>query len=418
MAWTPSSKAYVFASVGSGEPRILGSVAQTGSGFMFAYAQSWLASPDAFAVDPINLPLTDRQYTSRRMWGCFLDATPDNWGRKVLLSTHNQHPQNDIEWLLVSRGVGVGGMLFSASRHQLPKLVEVPEFADIEQLLIAASDIAQGLDTSSMTSNVAKLLWHGSSMGGARPKITVRHEGSEWIAKLSRNDDVFNQPRAEFASLQMASDAGIPVPAHKLVEVGNRTILMIERFDRMDGGRAHYLSANALIAPDRVRENDPNSPMSYLAIADVIKKISSDASADLHDLYRRMVLNVLIANTDDHLKNHGFLMGRDNTYRLSPAFDILPHPGSTQLQALVVGTQGRESSIDNVLSAHARFGLSRSEAEAELQSVAGVASQAAQYFNDAGMNKLEVGILAASCSKARTADSYIAIPKPTQGMRP
>lgn len=414
MSWEPISKAYVFAAL-NGEPRPMGILAKDHSGLRFAYAQSWLSAPGAFSADPLNLPLSPGERSARRLWGCFEDATPDSWGRKVLLATHKQAPANEIEWLLASRGAGSGCLLFSASRHSVRPPVAVPSFSELAQLLELADEIDRGELPDHLDDALAKLLVYGSSMGGARPKVTVHLQGRQYIAKLARHDDLFNQPRAEFASLTMASHAGIQVPEHQLHSVNGRAVLLIERFDREGESRRHYLSANALVAPDRIREGDIEGSVSYLRLAAVIQKISKDAQADLHDLFRRMVFNVAISNTDDHLKNHGFLHQGSDQYRLAPAFDLLPHPDQTADLALIAGAHGRAATFENTLSMCERFGLSKSDARLIVDQVAEVTSQAAAYFQQAGMARLEVGILTAACSKShshvmRAADHGLATP--------
>ncbi|MPQ69451.1 type II toxin-antitoxin system HipA family toxin [Pseudomonas sp. MWU12-2323] len=396
-SWTPIGSAFVFSVHQSGDPLPVGQIAIQGNGFAFRYANSWLERSTAFAVDPVNLPLSDQQYSSPKLWGGFEDGTPDNWGRRVLLATRSQHPQNEIEWLLAARGAGVGCLLYSASRSKLPSLHLPPTFEDLEQLLLATDQIQQG--DSETAPELAKLLQYGSSMGGARPKVTVSYQGAEWIAKLARSDDLFNQPRAEYASLRMAHDAGIPTPVHELVEVAGRSVLLVKRFDRHDGLREHYLSAYATIHPFRMRVGDSDGPMSYLRIADVLKKVSDNATADMHDLYRRMVFNVLIGNSDDHLRNHGMLMNSPTTYRLSPAFDMLPHPGELGLQALIIGKDGRTSSIENVLSACERFGVHPEQARKILAEIHEVTKHSADYFSRANMKSKDVDILTSACSR-------------------
>lgn len=398
MSWTPISKAYVFANV-TGEQRPMGVLVKDSAGFHFAYAQSWLAAQDAFSADPLNLPLSASSKTSRSLWGCFVDATPDNWGRKVILATHTQAPANEIEWLLAARGAGAGCLNFSASRSTVLPAARVPKFAELEQLLELASDIDQGTLPADLDDALAKLLVYGSSMGGARPKVTIELDGQQWIAKLSRRDDVFDQPRAEFASLRMAQDAGIPVPENQLRLIKGQAVLLVRRFDRDGEHRAHYLSANALIAPDRMREGDVNGPVSYLRLASVIQKVSQDAKADLRDLFRRMVFNIAIGNTDDHLKNHGFLHQGNDQYRLTPAFDLLPHPEQTAELALVVGDHGRAATFTNALSMCERFGVSKTEAANIIGEVVTVTTGAANYFRQAGVSPLEVIILTAACNR-------------------
>lgn len=418
MSWTPISKAYVFAAV-HGESRPVGVLAKDHSGLRFAYAQSWLSSSDAFSVDPLNLPLSPGEKASPKLWGCFEDATPDSWGRKVLLSTHRQAPSNEIEWLLASRGAGAGCLLFSASRHSVIPITPAPTFAELEQLLEMADEIDRGELPSHLDDELTKLLVYGSSMGGARPKVTVSLDDRHYIAKLSRRDDGFNQPRAEYASLEMARAAGIDVVEHQLMEINGREVLLVERFDRAGVNRLHYLSANALIAPDRMRVGDVDGPVSYLRLASVIQKISCDAQAELKGLYRRMVFNIAISNTDDHLKNHGFLhLGRDQ-YRMAPAFDLLPHPGQTDELALIVGQHGREASFRNALSMCERFALSRSQAREIIAEVLDVTEHAEAYFERAGLSPVDVGILSTACRKTLSGEGAVPAytPAPSKGPR-
>lgn len=396
-SWTPIGNAFVFSAHLDGMPLPVGQIAMQGSGFAFRYANSWLERSGSFSVDPLNIPLSDQQFSSPRLWGAFEDSTPDNWGKRVLLATHRQHPQNEIEWLLASHGAGVGCLLFSASRNQLPTLHEAPSFDSLERLLLATDQIEQG--DYQPTDEMVKMLEYGSSMGGARPKVTVNYQGGEWIAKLGRRDDIFDQPRAEFASLNMAKAVGITIPAHKLIEVAGRSVLLVKRFDRHETGRGHYLSAHALINAYRMRVGDHEGPMSYLRIADVLKKVSHDAFADLRDLYRRMAFNVLIGNTDDHLRNHGCLMVGAGTYRLSPAFDLLPHPDQPGLQALIVGRQGRESSLENLLSACERFAVERGDARQVISDIFHTTEQAGDFFKKAGMNTQEIDMLSKVCRR-------------------
>jgi serine/threonine-protein kinase HipA len=398
--WTPIGSAFVYSAHADGDPVPVGQIAIQARGFAFRYANSWLASPESFALDPLNLPLSEQQLSSPKLWGAFEDSTPDNWGRKVLLATHKQHPQNEIEWLLASRGAGVGCLLFSASRHQLPPLHEAPPFEILERLLLAAEQIDQG--NYHPSDEMAKLLEYGSSMGGARPKVTVHFRGGEWIAKLGRRDDIFDQARAEFATLNMAEAAGVVVPEHELLEVAGRAVLLVKRFDRQGAGRSHYLSAYASINTHRMRVGDNDGPMSYLRIADVLKKISDDALEDLGDLYRRMAFNVLIGNTDDHLRNHGCLMVGTGTYRLSPAFDLIPHPNEPGLQALIIGQQGRLSTLDNLLSAPERFGLHRDQAKQIIVDIGHVTEHADQFLKDAGMNAQDIAVLSQVCQRFNT----------------
>ncbi|MEH6688774.1 MAG: HipA domain-containing protein [Halopseudomonas sabulinigri] len=394
--WTPISKAYVFTQL-KGEYVAAGVLAESHSGFRFAYAQSWKTNPEAYSLDPLNLPLGDQEFSSRKCWGCLLDAGADNWGQRVLMATHRQVPANQIEWLISARGTGVGSVVISASRNQLPTMLAPPDFALVSEMMVQAEQLIQEGrvdEIAALPEHIQKALVYGSSMGGARPKFTVADDGSEWICKLSRSDDTFNQPIAEMASLNMATDCGLTVPRHKLHMVGGRSVLMIERFDRdKEGFKRHYLSSFALLNPNKAIDGDPEGVMSYIRIADVIGKVSAAPAADRKELFTRMVLNVAVGNTDDHLRNHGFLHVGGERYRLSPVFDVLPHPKQITQMALSIGRDGREASLENALSMHERFGLSRDEAIDAIDNVTRVTQNANQYFVDAGASKLEAGVL-------------------------
>jgi serine/threonine-protein kinase HipA len=371
-------------------------VLQKNSGFCFDYSPSWLDHDNRFSADPLNLALSPIQHTSPVGWGCFDDATPERWGRRVFLAIHAQAPANEIEWLLATRGAGAGCLNFSASRSTVLPAMNIPDLSTLQQLIELASEIDQGR-LAERNSSLAKNLASGSCMGGARPKVVVQSDGQQWIAKLSQRDDAFNQPLAEYASLAMANDAGIPVPESTLCNFAGRTVLLVKRFDRNGKRREHYLSARSLIAPERMREGDANGPVSYLRMASVIQRISLDAQADLRDLYRRMVFNIAIGNTDDHLRNHGFIHLGADKYRLAPAFDLLPHPGQTAEQALVVGVHGRAATFENALSMCDRFGLAREEAGSIISEVLSATAEAQSYFLRAGMSVQQSSMLGSAC---------------------
>ena len=397
MSWTPISSCYVFALLG-GQTLPAGVVRLNDGVFEFGYARSWLERPDAFPLDPIHLPLSAKVFVSRHMFGVLMDATPDNWGQRVLAAIHQQLPQSPIEWLLAARGTGAGCLTGSLSRHKsLPEL-EIPTVDDLQRLSEAVTEV--DARTAVHDSGLVKLLWHGSSMGGARPKCTVTHQGRQWIAKFTRPLDVFNEARAEHACLQMARSLGIRVPETQLVELGHHTALLVERFDRAPRqGRKHYISAHSLLDMPKIREEDTRGDFSYSGIARIIRKISSHPKDDLKELYLRMMLNIVIGNTDDHLRNHGFLYYPGSGYRLSPAFDVLPHPSQLMQHAIGIGLDGRLSTIPNALSKASFFGITHAEALSIKEEVFEVALRCRDYFRQADMKDLDVSLLAQCCER-------------------
>lgn len=385
MSWIPTSKAYVFTSLES-EPVPIGVIQLRQDVFEFGYAKSWLARGHAaFAVDPIHLPLGDTIFRSSKLFEAFEDSLPDNWGRRVLTATHRQHPANELEWLLACSGSGAGCLLYSGSPQRVKSPTPSPDFSQLTELMYAVNEIDARHTLND--ERLVRALWQGSSMGGARPKVTVLLDGEEWIAKLSRLDDTFDQARAEYAFMQLAKMAGIHTAETRLIEVAGKAVLLVRRFDREAQARKHYLSAHTLLGMRRIRPNDDAKDYSYAGIAKVIRKISATPECDTRELFRRMAFNVAIANTDDHDRNHGFLMEPTGAYRLSPAFDVLPHATtSPRLHGLGIGTNGRLGTLGNVLSRATEFGLSLAEAHLvidEIQTV--LAEKMGDVFLDSGL---------------------------------
>ncbi|GLR63741.1 type II toxin-antitoxin system HipA family toxin [Marinospirillum insulare] len=397
MSRQPTSKVYIFAQTLAGEYVPAAVLSSANGSYSFGYAKSWMARGDAFALDPINLPFTDSIYRDNFLWSCFDDTMPDNWGRRVILSIHKDHPKNHLEWMLASRGSGVGMLAASASQHYTPKLARVAEFGQLEQLMRATRAIELGdFDSQLFSPELLKVLQYGSSMGGARPKVTVSHENKEWIAKFSRNDDIFNQVKAEKACLEMARSAGCRVPEVKLIDLAGSTTIMVERFDRLPNGqRLHYLSANAILNIHKTRPNDQR--MGYPHLAGLTQRLSFEPELDQKELFTRMLLNIMVGNTDDHLKNHGFLREQNGLYRLSPIFDVLPHPSQLDQQAILVGENGREASLTNAMSKVQAFGLTEKEALLIIQSCADVVDNCQVYFSEAGMNNNDIARLSNIC---------------------
>lgn len=362
-----TSSCYVFVRE-SGESVICGSYRIAPAEAHFTYAKSWLQHEHAFALDPVNLPLRTEPFifkNSRAEIGVLADAGPDSWGRKIQLSQHRQAPSNELEWLLVSSGKGAGCLAFSAARSSHIEPPATPDFSQVHNFIGLFSRIESGdaVDYPSHPEWEA-LLAYGSPMGGAKPKLLVCHEGREWIAKFNRGEaDIVDVARIEYATRELAIRVGIDVPAMQLHVINGQSVLLIERFDRDASGPRHYLSARSLLNAVRVRQDDAKSSYSYGQLVDKIRPYTRDAKALAHQLYRRMVFNVLIGNSDDHSRNHGFLKQRGQlTYQLSPAFDMSPQAGTTHQHGLGIGDEGASGTCSNLSSQCQRFLLTKAEA--------------------------------------------------------
>ncbi|AZS79672.1 type II toxin-antitoxin system HipA family toxin [Achromobacter spanius] len=381
----------------------------------FTYVQSYVRDPRAFALDPLNLPLIDAKTTFRtesryETLGAIFDAAPDAWGRNVMRVDKEGARVTEDEVLLRGRGMGVGALFFSARllTPNMRKTYRLPEVSQLESLADLLGDIDQGIKPKGLYRDILGSSW---DIGGARPKTIVRDEqGEMWIAKFPRKGDSYDRQRIEFANLRMARAIGLTVPDIRLTETHLGAVLLTHRFDREllpapEGAapvvaRRHFLSGASLISPSlRIGKRDLDGPQgkatySYARLADVTRRISSNPVQDLKELYARMVLNVAVHNTDDHLKNVGFLKDPGaHTYRLAPLFDVVTQEGSAR-HYLHIGTAGRDSTFENCLTEYRRFGL-RSEAAARsiVDAVRSVVARRRRYYEAAGMGQDEIALV-------------------------
>jgi serine/threonine-protein kinase HipA len=301
----------------------------------FSYAGEYLAHPQAYAVDP-ELPLRSGAHQTRvgaALFGAFTDCAPDRWGRTLvtrreaaLARAERRTPRSlgEVDFLLgVRDDLRQGALRFCIDNG--PFLAEdqtgAPDLTDLPSLL----ELADRAETDSADlPDLQRLIRIGSSLGGARPKAHVRHiDGRIAIAKFpSAHRDDWNVMAWEKVAHDLAADAGIDVPQTTLLNLVGRQVLIVDRFDRTaTGGRVGYASAMTML------EAGDGDRRSYLDIADVIERTSLTPTADLAQLWRRIVFSILISNTDDHLRNHGFLHRHGDAWQLAPAFDLNPEPG-------------------------------------------------------------------------------------------
>jgi serine/threonine-protein kinase HipA len=301
----------------------------------FGYSDRYLANPGAYPLDPA-LPLvsgTLHTPVSRAMFGAFADSSPDRWGRTLISRAERARAQaagtapqslNELDVLLgVRDDLRQGALRFrrdEAGHFLATEDSGVPVRTDLPALLDIVASVER--DAASYE-DLQRLLRAGSSLGGARPKAhVVDAAGRVAIAKFpSAGSDTWNVMAWEKVALDLARNAGISVPDSQLIQAGDQHVLIVERFDRDGGARLGYASAMTMLeARDREQR-------SYLEIAGVIEERSTAATADLRQLWRRIAFSILISNTDDHLRNHGFLHERGDSWTLSPAFDVNPNPG-------------------------------------------------------------------------------------------
>lgn len=382
---TTSREIYVHAFMpGAAQPVPAGrlAIAQDGrfASGVFFYGRRYAARAEAYALDPAVLPLVpgiDYHQPPRGIeqgGGLFLvfqDALPDGWGRRVIAAGHGGHIPDDVSLLLEANDARTGALVFSESQQWIAEKEPV-ERASLEELADAAHALELGRDAPL---RLKRLLRKGSSLGGARPKTQIERAGKLWLAKFQSTSDDYDYPTLEAATTELARRCGIRVPHVKLEPIGKDKVLLLERFDRpvigtgADArfGRRHYLSASTLVGLPYRSELG-----SYPVFAEKLRLRSKHAKADLAELFSRMVFNILIDNTDDHLKNHGLLHDQGDYYTLSPAFDVVMQLTNLGYQALHVGARGSESTIANALSSAAHFGLDGKSARARVEEITAV----------------------------------------------
>ena len=336
----------------------------------FEYDGSWLSRRDAFSVGPA-LPLAPGAFhTAQPLFNAFTDPAPDRWGKTLLRRNERRRARSEgrppralreIDFLILvddeSRiGAlrfrdGTTGQFLTSTGRRVPPLVDLP------RLLGAANRI---IDNEETDEDLRLLLAPGTSLGGARPKASIRGEdGRLLIAKFPRRDDDWPVTRWEAASMALAEAAGVEVAPWRLLNVSTMTVLAACRFDRRHGWRVPFMSAlTALSAAD-------HDQRSYLEIAEFMRREGEGVDASLRQLWRRIVFNILISNTDDHLRNHGFLRG-EHGWRLSPAYDLNPVPADVRprVHALAIDEFDDTASLDTAFRIVPMFGMTELDARA------------------------------------------------------
>jgi serine/threonine-protein kinase HipA len=369
-------EAYVYIYLEEG-PVPAGILETTGTGreatARFRYGRRYLERKDRIAIDPVQLPLPgnegDRDYFAPEDFALFngiRDAAPDGWGRHLMDRAAGGRPLSEFDYLVATGDARVGALAFGPDLSGPKRIISWKEQnldgedLDLKGMLEAVGEVDSADD---LPRRHGRFLSRGSSLGGARPKASTEYNGKQWIAKFGRADDHFPICRAEFATMTLASRAGINVPPLRLEKVLGQDVYLIERFDRIPSNatyrRVPFISGLTITGA----HESESSRQSYRRLAEQLRLFGSDPVTDAKELWQRMVFNILCNNNDDHLRNHGFLWDGKG-WRLSPAYDILPYSQVSLDRdlAIGVGRDGRRATIKNALSDIASFGLSRSQA--------------------------------------------------------
>lgn len=377
---------FVYDDFSTDQPVLMGSlyvnVIKGGESYSFEYDKGWLKKTGlTLTLDPELMPYSGRQYpTGKNIFGLFADASPDRWGRvlmnkreRILAEKEGRKPSKlyDSDYLLgVYDETRMGGIRFKVNPEgpflSDDKETAAPPWATLRTLEEASRNFEN--DETGLTEKwLNQLIKPGSSLGGARPKATVVDTKDQlWIAKFSSKNDENDTGAWEIVAHDLAELCGLNVPEAKLEKFSPLgSTFLIKRFDRLGSKRVHFASAMTLLGKkDGASAADGSS---YLDIAAFIKSYGAQPKKDLIELWKRIVFNMVVTNTDDHLMNHAFIL-TDKGWILSPLYDVNPVPYGDEL-SLNVDEDDNSISIDLAVQTAVKFGISKSDAEAVAEDI-------------------------------------------------
>ncbi len=361
----------------------------------------WLASPDAFQFDP-TLPLRPGPFSApdgRDMFASLGDSAPDTWGRELMRRAERRSAQRDrrpartlqeTDYLLgVSDVTRLGALRFRRSGDEdflAPQDRGVPPMLALGDLLAASQRIIRGDETDA---DLQLIFAPGSSLGGARPKASVVDAaGRLMIAKFPRETDLYPVSRWEAVALDMARDCGINTIEYDLAPSAQGPIFLTRRFDREDDTRIPFISAMAM-----TEHEDGDSDASYLELVDVLAGRGASPAQDRIELFRRITFSILISNTDDHLRNHGFVWSGRSGWRLSPCYDLNPVSDGPRILKTRIDYDDATASIPLLRSVAEHF-MRPSDADGIMRHCANVVSRWRDYAVRRGAAPGEIDRLA------------------------
>jgi serine/threonine-protein kinase HipA len=356
---------------GKTEPVVAGLLSKSGNQLVFNYGRSYLQRPDAIPIYAPELPLQQGALPllpGLNMPSCIRDASPDAWGRRVLINRKlgvkgdvaAGVELDELTYLLESGSERIGALDFQLSPSEY--VPRQGRQASLEELMLSAERVEKGMPLSPELDHA---LQHGTSLGGARPKVLIEDEAHKFIAKFSATNDLYNVVKAEFIAMRLAAEVGLNVAPVKLTYALGKDVLLIERFDRVNTKegwqRKAMVSALTIFELDEMMA----AYASYETLAEIIRHRFTDPVQTLEELFGRITFNILCGNTDDHARNHAaFWDGQALT--LTSAYDICPQSrsGNEASQAMLIHGGNRMSQLTTCLATAPNFLLSTDKAKA------------------------------------------------------
>ena len=364
---------------------------------IFRYAPTWWNFPLSE-----DLPLIAGQdFTAHEGGsapGALDDARPDRWGERLIRAIEPPARLSILEMLLFAgdQRFGALGISVSADRYTPRQVGPLPHLDDLAPLTQAVEDVQT---QTPLPPTLQRLVQPGTSLGGARPKTLIHTDKGPCVIKFSELGDTVDTPLIEHATLTLAATCGIHVATTGVLALPERHgkkrhALTIQRFDRLGDYRLHCLSAHTVLRA-------ANLPHSYSALATVLLRLAHPDRqvAQREELFKRMVFNILMDNTDDHERNHALRLGFDGYYALTPAYDVVPSMQNIGYQQMSVGVQGAESTLDNALTHLNEFGIKRPRALALVAEVVKAVNQWQAHFIQCGVCTADMAQLVASIDR-------------------
>jgi serine/threonine-protein kinase HipA len=395
--YRPTDRLYLWLLTQPDQPVLIGelNLIRSTQGVSLRYADSWLKRGFSLSED---LPLIDEEFLPQEKGlavGAVDDARPDRWGERVIRHIDKPARLSLLEYLYFAGDdrFGALGVSTSAGEYLPRRLGPLPTLGDADQI---HELIRKVQDNESIPAEQKRLISPGVTMGGARPKALLDIAREQWVVKFPDGDPT-DVPLIEHATMTLAQKAGIRVAPTMPVRLTHGHALAVKRFDRDRGLRLHCLSA--CVALRAAAE-----PFGYPELAQLLRRrgvTERDAYVDhMSELFRRMVFNILIDNTDDHEKNHALLVTDSQQYALSPAYDVLPSGQALGFQQMRVGEQAADSTIVNALSMSRMFSLGKDDAAREVRSVARAVGGWKEHFKRSGVASGDIDLYADQIDRA------------------
>ena len=373
-----------------------------GKGVSLRYGAEWLRNGFALSED---LPLVDVEHMppgrlaadAPRAVGAVDDARPDRWGEKVIRFVDKPRRLTLMEYLYYAGDdrFGALGVSTSSSTYSPRAGGPLPRLSEAQQL----SEVVAKIEASEPISALeAQIVRSGGTLGGVKPKALIDIGGEQWVIKFF-NGEPIDTPLSEHATMTLAERAGITVARTQLIRLAGANAIAVRRFDREQGRRIHSISAGTAIRAGTPSGAEPE--LGYPELARILRRVGITQDdrnqRDARELFRRMVFNILIDNTDDHEKNHSLLIVNpfDNgRLTLAPAYDIVPTNSGQGYQEFICGVHGHDSTLENAMSQCDAFGLLPGQAAADVAAVIEVVNTWKEHFSQTGVTSRDIDSLA------------------------